>query len=59
MHAKAVVNGKAIAETDNYEEVEGNVYVSSWSIESTSIHLKHELTKEIVPTILSRPVHVD
>ena len=29
MHAKAVVNGKVIAETDNYEEVEGNVYVSS------------------------------
>ena len=29
MHAKAVVNGRTIAETDNYEVVEGNVYV--WS----------------------------
>lgn len=27
MHAKAVVKGKTIAETDNYEFVEGNVYV--------------------------------
>ncbi len=28
MHAKAVVNGRTIAETDNYEVVEHNVYVS-------------------------------
>lgn len=27
MHAKAVVAGRTIAETDNYEVVEGNVYV--------------------------------
>lgn len=28
MHAKATVNGKVVAETDNYEVVDGNVYVS-------------------------------
>lgn len=27
MHAKATVNGKVVAETDNYEMVDGNVYV--------------------------------
>lgn len=27
MHATATVNGQIIAETDNYEVVEGNIYV--------------------------------
>ena len=27
-HAKAVVAGRTIAETDEYEVVEGNIYVS-------------------------------
>jgi uncharacterized protein (DUF427 family) len=27
MHATATVNGQVIAETDNYEVVEGNIYV--------------------------------
>ena len=32
MHAKATVNGNVIAETDKYEMVEGNVYVSLGNI---------------------------
>lgn len=27
MHATATVNGQVVAETDNYEVVEGNIYV--------------------------------
>jgi hypothetical protein len=29
-HATAKVNGKTIAETDEYEVVEGNIYVSQF-----------------------------
>lgn len=27
-HAKAEISGRVVAETDNYEVVEGNIYVS-------------------------------
>jgi uncharacterized protein (DUF427 family) len=41
-HARAVVNGTTIAETDTYEEVEGNVYFPPASIQkeffSTTSH---------------------
>ncbi|KAI0132722.1 hypothetical protein BJ170DRAFT_680599 [Xylariales sp. AK1849] len=33
-HAKAVINGITVAETDNYEVVEGNVYFPASSIKS-------------------------
>jgi uncharacterized protein (DUF427 family) len=32
MHATATVNGQVIAETDNYEVVEGNIYVCTMSL---------------------------
>jgi hypothetical protein len=31
-HAKAVVAGRTIAETDDYETVEGNIYVRTFVI---------------------------
>jgi hypothetical protein len=31
-HAKAVVQGRTIAESDDYEVVEGNVYVSDFEL---------------------------
>ena|SRR5690349_15462753 len=35
MHATATVNGRVVAETDNYEVVEGNIYVC---LVNTSVH---------------------
>lgn len=37
MYAKAEVNGRTIAETDNYEVVEGNVYVCMFDIDSSGL----------------------
>ncbi|WPG99287.1 Hypothetical protein R9X50_00210000 [Acrodontium crateriforme] len=40
MHAKASVDGTVIAETDNYEFVEGNVYFPPSSIKDAATILK-------------------
>jgi len=35
MHAKATVGGRTIAETDNYEVVEGNIYFPPSSVDQS------------------------
>ena len=49
-HAKAVVAGRTIAETDDYEVVEGNIYVS---FETSSSPANHQLTIA-VPALVSQ-----